>query len=408
MDLHDYRPSSVEAGLEDLSTQQAEVDADELVFWLKEYFDAHLEIPGVIVTDGGRFMSVLSRDALYRRLSRAFGREIFLRRSIREFLEVWPQEAMRVNSTCTIHHTVELALGRPAPSTYEPVLVEYSDGRLGLLEMHALLVAQSHVLSLARLIEEQRQAAESANRAKSEFLANISHELRTPLHGIASYARFGKDEAQSGDRGELQDYFCAVEKCSDTLLRLVNDLLDLSKLEAGKMQLEFQPACLDDLVLTIVDEFNSICDERNVTILYLPLSKDSTALLDPERIKQVLRNLLSNAVKFSPQNSRVLVRLHIVGRSALLSVCDNGPGIPENELETIFDKFVQSSKTKSGSGGTGLGLAITREIVTGHRGRVWAENNVDGPGATFYCEFPLNQVAEASVEPDDMAVAATT
>ena len=119
-------------------------------------------------------------------------------------------------------------------------MVEYTDSRCGLLEMQALLVAQSHVLSLARLVEEQRQAAESANRAQSEFLANISHELRTPLHGIASYARFGKDEAQSGDRRKLQDYFCAVEKCSDTLLRLVNDLLDLSKLEAWKMQVEFQ------------------------------------------------------------------------------------------------------------------------------------------------------------------------
>jgi signal transduction histidine kinase len=111
-------------------------------------------------------------------------------------------------------------------------------------------------------------------------------------------------------------------------------------------------------------------------------------MLDPDRIKQVIRNLLSNAVKFSPPQGAVHVRARRVANAVLVSVRDEGPGIPPDELEKVFDKFIQSSKTKSGSGGTGLGLAICREIVAGHHGRIWAENNA-AAGCIFYCELPL-------------------
>jgi signal transduction histidine kinase len=405
MDLHAYEPSSVNATLEDLPVHRVEFEADSPVASLKDFFDAHIEVPGVIVSDAGTYVTSISRDALFRRLSRAFGREVFLRRRIREFLEVWPQEPLRCASNCTIHHAVELALERPGQSAYDPILVAYPDGSLGLVEMHALLVAQSQVLALTRMVEEQRQAAEAANRSKSEFLANISHELRTPLHGIASYARFGRDEVDSAEPAELLTYFAQIEQCTDTLLHLVNDLLDLSKMEAGKMRFDKQEAILSDLIEGVVDEFNSLCAERDLRVVYTPAERETFLFLDPERIKQVVRNLLSNAVKFSSPGGRVTVRLRRVGNVLLMSVCDQGPGIPPEELETIFDKFVQSSKTKSGSGGTGLGLAICREIVMGHEGRIWAENN-QGPGATFYCELPLSRdpVAEEVCEDADGAV----
>ena len=243
------------------------------------------------------------------------------------------------------------------------------------------IIARNHKLA------EAKRAAESADGAKSQFLANISHELRTPLHGILSYAKFGLEETATAERGELHEFFYSVDRCAENLLNLVNDLLDLSKLEAGRMRFEFQPADLGSLLEAVVDEFRSLCAERKIAICYEGPEEPAVARVDPGRIQQVIRNLLSNAAKFSPPAGTVRVRLRRAGEKFLLSVADEGPGVPADELEAVFDKFVQSSKTRSSKGGTGLGLAICREIVGGHNGRIWAENNA-GAGCTFHCEIP--------------------
>jgi signal transduction histidine kinase len=332
-------------------------------------------------------LEVVSRDGLFRHLSRAFFREIYLKRSIREFVEMWCGDILRLEATCTINRAAEIALARPHEQAFEPILVDY-EGRFGLLDVQVLLVAQAQLLSLSRLVEEQRDAAETANRFKSEFLANISHELRTPLHGIMSYAKFGLNETDGTEQNNLNEYFHKVDYCAENLLHLVNDLLDLSKLEAGRMSFEFSPADMGELVEVVIDEFRSLCAEQKVKIHYERPKLAMTSMVDPSRIQQVVRNLLANAVKFSPSSGTIFVRLRQVGEAMLLSVRDEGPGIPADEVESVFDKFVQSSKTKSNKGGTGLGLAICRELVTGHKGRIWAENNA-GAGCIFYVELPV-------------------
>ena len=156
--------------------------------------------------DGDRVLDVVSREGLFRHLSRAFFREIFLKRPIREFVEMWCGDVVRLEAGCTINRAAEIALARPHDQAFEPILVDYG-GRVGLLDTQVLLVAQVQLLSLSRLVEEQRDAAEAANRSKSEFLANISHELRTPLHGILSYAKFGLSETATVGHGELHEFF---------------------------------------------------------------------------------------------------------------------------------------------------------------------------------------------------------
>lgn len=359
---------------------------------VKAEFDRRPDLPGAIVLAEGKLFGVVARDTFFRRLSGPYCRELFLRKPIENFLTNWPIELLQLPSSCSIHAAAELALARPHERSYEPILVDYGNQDLRLLDTHALLIAQSQLPALSKVIADQRDAAEAANRSKSEFLANISHELRTPLHGILSFARFGVEEAEAGDRGELRGFFDNVGNSAETLLKLVNDLLDLSKLEAGRMTFDLLPTRVDDLIEVVVDEFRSLLARKDICVRYRKPDETTLVLADEERFRQVIRNLLSNAVKFSPPNSAIRVSTRRVGETVLISVRDEGPGIPPEELDLVFDKFVQSSKTKSGSGGTGLGLAICREIVAGHHGRIWAEN--DAPkGCIFYCELPLAPAA---------------
>ena len=387
MQATESKKTTIGTTISELPTCDFTVDADASTELVKEAFDERADLVGAIVTDGDQILEVVSRDGLFRHLSRAFFREIFLKRPIREFVEMWCGDFLRLEADCTINRAAEVALARPHEQAFEPILVDYGE-RVGLLDTQVLLVAQAQLLSLSRLVEEQRDAAETANRSKSEFLANISHELRTPLHGILSYARFGLNEATTAERSELHEFFHNVDHCAENLLHLVNDLLDLSKLEAGRMTFDFRPADLGELVEVVIDEFRSLCAEQKVEIRCQRPEEATDTMVDPDRIQQVFRNLLSNAVKFSPSSGTIGVRLRRVGKAMLLSVRDEGPGIPPDEIEAVFDKFVQSSKTKSNSGGTGLGLAICREIVAGHQGRIWVENNA-GVGCIFYVELPV-------------------
>ncbi len=243
---------------------------------------------------------------------------------------------------------------------------------------------------------EAKNAAESANRAKSEFLANMSHELRTPMHAILSFSQLGLERIATGriDAERTRLYLDRIHHSGSRLLALLNDLLDLSKLEAGKMTYEFARHRLADIVDLVVGELAALARERGVAVEIEEAGTPVYAWCDQARIVQVVRNLLSNALKFSAAGNRVRLVLAAdpaagdTPERARLAVIDQGVGIPEGELEAVFDKFVQSSKTKSGAGGTGLGLAICREITQQHRGRLWAENNPDG-GAVFTLLLPV-------------------
>ncbi len=237
--------------------------------------------------------------------------------------------------------------------------------------------------------------AEKANRAKSEFLANITHELRTPMHGILSFARFGIKKIEMADKERLLDYFTEIHNSGERLLTLLNNLLDLSKLDAGRVMYDFQNQALNDQVKFMVAKFAVPAQEKNIKVEYQKPEFDDTAMFDKKKIQQVIGNLLSNAIKHSDNGCLVTIGIAHDSKTVSLSVSDNGVGIPEDELKNIFDQFVQSSKTDTGAGGTGLGLPICKQIIIDHRGKIWAENNPE-KGAKFSFTIPKLQTIAGS------------
>ena len=250
---------------------------------------------------------------------------------------------------------------------------------------------------VAERTSELREAvgeANAANAAKSEFLANMSHEIRTPLHGILSFARFGLKKSDAPGQEKLRGYFERIGTSGERLLTLASDLLDLSKFEAGGMSFDFERRDVGVVVAGAVDEVGSLVSERAVT-LELRLPEDPVpGRVDPTRLMQVVRNLVGNALKFTPPGGRVEVELEATPTGPVLRVLDDGPGIPEGELEAVFGRFVQSSQTRSGAGGTGLGLPLCRRIVEAHGGRVFAAHRRPH-GCVLTVELPPPEAPEA-------------
>jgi len=250
-------------------------------------------------------------------------------------------------------------------------------------------------------LKQAKETAEKANQSSSEFLANMTHELRTPLHAILSFSKLGSRKRLDDNPGKKTEYFEKIHYSGERLLELMENLLELSKYDAGKAKFNIVKHSLTDIINESVHEFRVLLEEKSVNLQQLPTDQIIEVMVDKIRIEQVIKNLLSNAIKFSPENGSITLKLEandlILGRrdtdtrtipGIKFSVSDQGIGIPEDELSMIFDKFIQSTKTKTGAGGTGLGLAICKEVVDGHSGRIWAENN-SGKGAIFSFTLPL-------------------
>jgi len=241
-------------------------------------------------------------------------------------------------------------------------------------------------------LEAARNAAESGSQAKSEFMANISHELRTPLHAILGYSQLALKNGADFKPGKMSKYWSRIEKSGELLLSLVNNLLDVSKLEAGADILDLQPVDINLQAEIVAAEFQAVAEQKKIEI-QLEGCENGIAVVDASRIDQVIRNLISNAIKFSPEGSRVIVSTQREQKQLRLQVADNGPGVPASEQQAIFDKFIQSSRTRTGAGGTGLGLAICRGIIDLHGGEIRVEENPQG-GSCFVVELPTEVINE--------------
>jgi PAS domain S-box-containing protein len=308
----------------------------------------------------------------------------------------------------------------------DKLLLPGPDGDLaGIL---AVMVDVTEFRNAERATRDARDAAESASRTKSEFIANMSHELRTPLQAITGFSEIGliRMSAATDHLDGLGEMFSQIHGAGQRMLALVNDLLDLAKVEGATESFGPIPTDLRPLARAVAQELEALMLRRRLQLALRLPCEPLVACVDSGRLQQVLRNLLANAIKFAPEGSEILLELAIrptsgsligadgsnvalgnsgiggesghsdpasaagdsrITAAAVLTVADTGPGVPDDELESIFEPFVQSSATKDGSGGTGLGLTICRKIVATHGGRIMARNRPGG-GAVFEVWLP--------------------
>jgi signal transduction histidine kinase len=237
---------------------------------------------------------------------------------------------------------------------------------------------------IGRLVRE----VEAANRNKSEFLANMSHELRTPLNAIIGFSEV-LSERMFGELNEKQaDYIGDILQSGRHLLSLINDILDLSKIEAGRMELELSDFDLPGTVENALTLVRERAFRRGITLERTVDERLGTIRADERKVKQVLVNLLSNAVKFTPEGGKIDVRVAMNDREAAISVTDNGVGITPEDQEKVFEEFRQVGTVSRKVEGTGLGLAISRKFVELHGGKIWVTSQV-GTGSTFAFTLPL-------------------
>ncbi len=264
------------------------------------------------------------------------------------------------------------------------------DSNKQLIEYQAVGRDITGRIEMEKQLIEAKEIAEEANQAKSDFIADISHEIRTPVHAILGYAKIGINKAEKLTSDLMKRYLTEIQTSGSRLVDLINDLLDLSKLQTGKMVYAFELNSLSQTVQDVIEEFRGLAEEKEITLEFNNTGLTDSLMMDKEKIRQVVTNLLSNAIKFSDSKSGIKISLSNQGKMFLVSITDSGVGIPGDELETIFEKFTQSSKTSSSKiRGTGLGLSISKQIITDHKGRIWAENNQHG-GSTFLFELPVN------------------
>ncbi|HET7564562.1 MAG TPA: PAS domain-containing sensor histidine kinase [Gemmatimonadaceae bacterium] len=241
-----------------------------------------------------------------------------------------------------------------------------------------------------RALEDARRVAEAeaANRAKAEFLRSMSHELRTPINATLGYAQL----LEAGIAGPLteqqRDYLARLQASQQHLLHIISDMLNYSRIEAGRLEYDITPISLREVVATVLPMIEVQAVARALTLEYDADAPDIMACADRARTQQILLNLLSNAVKFTPAGGRVSITCAIAGDSAAISVGDTGPGIPPDKHDAVFEPFVQVGRSlTSAHEGTGLGLAISRDLARAMRGDIVVAS-VPGEGAVFTLTLP--------------------
>ena len=230
-----------------------------------------------------------------------------------------------------------------------------------------------------------------SNQLQSEFLANMSHELRTPLTSIIAFTEIMLEQAEEEGNKEQAENLKDMQECGQKLVSMINDLLDMAKIEAGQMQVSLVSTDLSDVALSVEKTLTPLAKIKGIELVSNIGYEIPLIIADPDRLRQTLLNLVGNGIKFTPDGGTVMINAEIKGDEVIVAVEDSGIGIKKENLQMVFDKFKQeSSLSTKNNHGTGLGLAIAKNLVELHGGEIWVESEIN-KGSTFKFTVPIDK-----------------
>lgn len=240
-------------------------------------------------------------------------------------------------------------------------------------------------------VTEQEKTAEE----RRQFVSNVSHELRTPLTSVRSYLE-ALDEGAWEDKEVAPEFIQVTLGETDRMIRMINDLLNLSRMDSGNQQLDLEFVNFNELVDYVLDRFDMMVnnEDKKYTIIRDFTERDLWVEVDTDKIMQVIDNIMNNAIKYSPDGGKITVHLLETHNNVVLSISDEGLGIPKKDLEKVFERFYRVDKARARKqGGTGLGLAISKEVIKAHKGSIWVDS-IEGKGSTFSFSLPYEPYEE--------------
>lgn len=365
----------------------------------EEFFrDAHLD--AVAVVDGGKPVGLVTRNKFLFTVFRQFGWEVYSRKPIHSVAETSP---LILPAWSRLDVALTLALRRTAQDVYDEVVVTGDDGSFaGLLSVKQMVLQQSHALANVivqkELAHERARELEEIGRIKSQFLATVTHELRSPVNAIIELAELMRLAAENGYIGQVRDRLSLLMSSATNLRSVITNMLDLSKIEAGRMKVISERFELAPILQEVGETTRVLLGAKPVEVI---VSTEAGVVMesDPVKLRQIVLNLASNAAKFTDQG-RIVIQQTSSSGTVSISVTDTGIGIREEDLKRLFVAFtqVEDAHVKSREG-SGLGLAITRELCQLIGGRVEARS-VPGRGSTFTLHLDREVMNEQAADSD--------
>lgn len=284
--------------------------------------------------------------------------------------------------------------------TPEEILIDRSksdseEDRMTLRSDFAMIRRESGFISGLVVVIHDVTEQEKTAEERRQFVSNVSHELRTPLTSVRSYLE-ALEEGAWEDKSVAPEFIHVTLGETDRMIRMINDLLNLSRMDSGAQQMDLELVNFNELVDYILDRFDMMVNnqKKNYRIVREFTERDLWVEIDTDKIMQVIDNIMNNAIKYSPDGGKIEVHLMETHNNVVLSISDEGLGIPKKDLEKVFERFYRVDKARARQqGGTGLGLAISKEVMKAHQGQIWVES-VEGKGSTFYISLPYEPYEE--------------